>query len=394
MTIKLVLRSSLILVLQLLVSCSNFPNAGPYSTSYATGAYDHVKPEVSAEGNSAFLKDYILVDVDQRITNILARNVAKPFSGPFIRNKGPADIRIGRGDTVRVTIFEAGSGGLFVPSGVTLSSGNFINVPDQQVDRQGSIKVPYAGQIWVVGRRPSAVALKIEQALKNRAIEPQVVVTLPNRTSNLVTILGDVNDAGRFNITLGGDRISDIIGLAKGSKFQDYETLVTVRRGAKSATVRLSTLTRNPKYDIYLQARDIIHVKRDQRFFSFLGATQLNGQLAFDRENLTIADALAKAGGLIDERANPHTVVLYRQESVHTLHQMGAKTPPGSKKNMPTIYKIDIAKPSGFFLAKNFKMRHGDLLYVANAPIVSWTKVLNLISAHTGIASQVRSITN
>ena len=182
--------------------------------------------------------------------------------------------------------------------------------------------------------------------------------------------------------------------LAKGSKFQDYETLVTVRRGARRATVRLSTLTRNPKYDIYLRPRDTIHVKRDQRFFSFLGATNLNGQLAFDRENLSIADALAKAGGLNDDRANPHTIVLYRQESINTLEQMGAKTPSKQRKNMPTIYKINIAKPSGLFLAKNFKIRHGDLLYVANAPIVSWTKVLNLISAHTGIASQVQSVVN
>lgn len=382
-------------------SCSLFPNSGPYSASFSSGAFDHVKPTVSPKNAEEALAGYILVDVDRNITNILKRKPYKPFEGRFVGSRNPADIRIGVGDTVRVTIFEAGAGGLFIPAGVTLSGGNFINVPDQQVDSAGQIKVPYAGLIRVVGKRPSIVAADIENTFAGitkintgskkgdfdptgtTALDPRVIVTLPNRTSNLITVLGDVNQSGRFNITLGGERVLDAIGLARGSKFQDYETLVTLQRRGRKATVRLSSLTRNPRSDIYLLPRDVVYVKRDQRFFTVVGAAGTNSQLAFDREDISVADALAKAGGLRDERADPHTVVLYRHESRSRLSEMGAKTPSQYGKDIPTIYRLNLRSPSGFFLAQNLKLRDDDLIYISNAPIVEWVKVLSVLNAHT-----------
>ncbi len=375
-------------------SCTIIPSAGPYSRSFAEKAYDHVKPTSAPVDASEAPLDYVLVDVDRKVVNILARKPNRPFDGRFSGNRNPADIRIGIGDTVRVTIFEAGSGGLFVPTGVTLSAGNFVTVPDQQVDRRGRIKVPYAGLIRVVNRRPTEVQQTIEEKLKNRAIEPQVVVTLPERKSNLITVLGDVNESGRFNVTLGGDRVLDAIGYAKGAKFQDYETLVTLQRGKRKATVRLSSLTKNPRNDIYLFPRDVVYVKRDQRFFKILGAAGLNGEIAFDREKLTLADALSKGGGLLDERADPHTVVIYRREPRKTLKEMGARTPEQYANMVPTIYRINLRNPGGFFLAQHFDVRGDDLIYVSNAPIVEWLKVLSVINAHTATVISGRGALN
>ena len=378
----------------LTASCSVLPSAGPYSHSFAEKAYDHVKTTTAPADASEAPMDYVLVDVDRKIVNIMARKPNKPFDGRFRGDRNPADIRIGIGDTVRVTIFEAGSGGLFVPTGVTLSNGNFVNVPDQAVDRSGTIKVPYAGRVRVVGRRPSEVQRVVEEKLKNRAIEPQVVVTLPERKSNLITVLGDVNESGRFNVTLGGDRVLDAIGYAKGAKYQDYETLVTLQRGKRKATVRLSSLTKNPKNDIYLFPRDVIYVKRNQRFFKILGAAGLNGEIAFDRENLTLADALSKGGGLLDERADPHTVVLYRREPRKTLQEMGARTPEQYDNLVPTVYRLNLREPGGFFLAQHFDVRNNDLIYVSNAPIVEWLKVLSVINAHTATVISGRGALN
>ncbi len=391
---KLISLAGVLAIALFAASCTVLPSAGPYSRSFAEKAYDHVKPTTTPANASEAPTDYVLVDIDRKIINILGRKPVKPFDGRFRGNRNPADIRIGIGDTVRVTIFEAGSGGLFVPTGVTLSSGNFVTVPDQQVDRRGRIKVPYAGQIRVVNRRPSEVQEVIEQKLKNRAIEPQVVVTLPERKSNLITVLGDVNESGRFNITLGGDRVLDAIGYAKGTKYQDYETLVTLQRGKRKATVRLSALTRNPSNDIYLSPRDVVYVKRDQRFFKILGAAGQNGEVAFDRESLTLADALSKGGGLLDARADPHTVVLYRREPRDILQKMGANTPEQYENLVPTIYRVNLRNPGGFFLAQNFDIRGGDLIYISNAPIVEWLKVLSVINAHTATVISGRGALN
>lgn len=383
------------------VGCKVLPSSGPYSQSFAKEAYDHVIPTGEPESAAEQPADYVLVDVDRKITNVLARFSPKPFEGKFSGSRNPADIRIGVGDTVRVTIFEAGSGGLFIPTGATFSGGNFINVPDQQVDRSGRIKVPYAGLIRVVGLRPAAVATNIENVFSGivaksgvsaareldpigtTALDPRVIVTLPNRTSNLITVLGDVNESGRFNINLGGDRILDAIGLAKGATYQDYETLITLQRGGSKATVRLSAITRDPKNDIYLFPHDVVYVKRDQRFFTILGATGSNSRTAFDSKDVTVANALASAGGLIDGRADAHTVVVYRREPRSILEKMGANTPPQYENLIPTVYRLNLRKPSGYFLAQSFNLRGGDLIYVSNAPIIEWIKVLDVINAHS-----------
>ena len=95
-----------------------------------------------------------------------------------IASRYPAEINFGVGDTVGVTIFESAAGGLFIPSEGSVRPGNFIELPNQLVDKSGYITVPYAGPIRAAGRTPQEVEGEIVQKLKARAIEPQAVVTL------------------------------------------------------------------------------------------------------------------------------------------------------------------------------------------------------------------------
>jgi polysaccharide biosynthesis/export protein len=56
-------------------------------------------------------------------------------------------ITLGVGDVVSITILEAGPGGLFVQSDAGARPGNFVMRPDQVVDTNGNITVPYGGTI-------------------------------------------------------------------------------------------------------------------------------------------------------------------------------------------------------------------------------------------------------
>jgi protein involved in polysaccharide export with SLBB domain len=87
-------------------------------------------------------------------------NASNVFSRP------PPRITLGVGDVVSVTIFEAGPGGLFVPSDAGARPGNFVTLPDQVVDTNGNITVPYAGKIRAVGRTPAEVQEAINEALR------------------------------------------------------------------------------------------------------------------------------------------------------------------------------------------------------------------------------------
>jgi protein involved in polysaccharide export with SLBB domain len=88
-----------------------------------------------------------------------ARNV-------FSRRLPPRGITLGIGDVVSVTIFEAEAGGLFVPSEAGARPGNFVTLPEQIVDSNGNITVPYAGTIRAAGRTPTEVQQAIIEALR------------------------------------------------------------------------------------------------------------------------------------------------------------------------------------------------------------------------------------
>ena len=77
----------------------------------------------------------------------------------------PRGITLGIGDIVSVTIFEP-PGGLFVPSDAGARPGNFVTLPNQIVDSDGNITVPYAGTIPAAGRTPSEVQQAINEALR------------------------------------------------------------------------------------------------------------------------------------------------------------------------------------------------------------------------------------
>jgi len=363
-----------------IVGCTLIPNDGPSSRSYRLKSFDHVTNRGTDRLGTAV--DFILVDVNKQIVSFLRESQPpSDFAGAFT-DRGPrADIRIGVGDTLSMTIFESGAGGLFTPTGVTLTQGNFVNLPNQEVDGSGRIKAPYAGWIQAVGRRAEELEREIEKKLDNRAIEPQVVINVVTRTSNLISVLGDVNTAGRFNITLDGTRVLDGIGLAEGAQFQDYETLVTLQRNDTEATVRLSAITRNTANNIYLHPRDTLFVQRDQRFFTVFGATTEQARLTFDQEQQAVADGLARVGGMQDFIADARWLVLYRPERRQTLEAMGANIPEQYAESsfVPVVYRFNLRNPEGFFFAKNIYLQNKDLLYVSNAPIIGWLKLNGII---------------
>src|SRR6202051_4893692 len=144
----------------LLGGCALVPASGPANYVINSGA----SPTVP----------YALVKLTSETVSTLAHYEPRGLAGVFPdKHVPPTKIKFGIGDVVSVTIFEAAAGGLFIPTEAGVRPGNFVSIPDQQVDNAGNITVPYAGAVRAVDRTPAEVQLSIVNALKNRAIEPQ-----------------------------------------------------------------------------------------------------------------------------------------------------------------------------------------------------------------------------
>lgn len=397
------------MVAPLLAGCvaPGLPNDGPPSASFATAATQHVAP-APGEANLPF----VLVDLAPGVVDTArASGTAETLAGGGVAaRRGPTDLTVGVGDTVRVTVFEAASGGLFAPQGTALSRGNFVDIPDQEVLRTGQINVPYAGAVRAAGRRPADIARDVEERLKNRAIEPSVVVSVINRRSNLTTVVGEVNQPGRIPLTPNGDRILDVIAAAGGPKYPDYETVVKLQRAGRQTQARLSSITRNPGANAYVAPGDVLYLERDQRSFmvfgalgipAFTGVSRLNVPLTpgiarsalftFDKDGLSLAEGLAKAGGLLPDRADPFSIVLYRRERRDVLARMGVDVSAWSANApVPTVYRLNIREPSGYFLAQRFPLQNDDLIYVANAPVNDMLQISAIVRDLTSTVFGVR----
>ncbi len=210
------------------------PGAGPESFDIRNGRSD------------TSLK-YALVKLTPEVIGILHQYEPKSYAqlglyqlpGAFTDHRPPAQIKFGIGDVVSVTIFEAAAGGLFIPSEAGVRPGNFVQLPDQSVDNDGNISVPYAGAIKANGRTNVEIQNDIVARIRNRAIEPQVVVNLSQQRTSLVTVIGDVNTPIRYPAAAAGagDRITDAITRAGGIKGNGYEMFVMLDRQGKRAVV-------------------------------------------------------------------------------------------------------------------------------------------------------------
>ena len=383
---------SVVGLLTALAGCSVIPDSGPSHRSVEANA------SVALAGvTPAF--EYALVDLNKNILPFIVDPGPGSLYRTFGTGRGPAPaILVGIGDTVQVTLFEAQAGGLFIPTDAGSRPGNFVSLPPQTVDNRGFITVPYAGQIRALNRTTPAIQQDIINKLKDRAIEPQAVVTISSQTSTQVSVVGDVNSPNKFAVNPNGDTVLDAISRAGGIKDQGYDCYVTLQRHGSKGTVYFLNLVQDPKENIFVKPGDSIYVAYYERSFLAFGATGaaffgVPTQFKFQQEDLTLNDAVAKAGGLLDGRADPGQVFVYRLEDRVALEKMGADTShfSGDRRQIPTIYRLNLRDPSGFFAANKFPMRDGDVLYIDNADQVEVTKFLTLLTTITGATSSAVS---
>ncbi len=298
-----------------------------------------------------------------------------------------AQNRLGIGDVLSITVFESASGGLFIPQDAGARPGNFVQIPTQQIDQSGNISVPFGGRIRAAGLTPIELQKAIERKLANRALEPQAVVSVVEQHANIVNVLGDVSNAARFALDGGGDSVLGAITRAGGSKFPAYESLVTIQRNGLSDHAMLSEISETPSQNVELQPGDDVIVSHKQRFYLALGAvgqtqsfTAINRRIPFEDTRLTLNEAIAKGGGLQDDRANTQAVFLYRLVPRETIASfLGPNTPADLPAQVPTIFLADFSKADMFFLANQIPMHNEDVIYVADAPAANLAKFINLV---------------
>lgn len=373
-----------------LSACSQFGRSGPYAGTVTRAA-----------GRPVAAAPIAVVD----LTGATARQIFASERGQtFAETLGDiaaVGMVIGKGDTIDIAIWEAPPAALFGtlnPLG-TVSSGiqaaRSSGLPEQMVDETGRIAVPFVGDIVVAGRSPREIERDIAERLRGKANHPQVIVRITHNAQKNVSVLGDVANGGRFNVTPHGERVLDALADAGGVKQPVTKMVLQVTRGSKVVTMPLDAVIRDPAQNVRLAPDDVVTAMFQPWTFTVLGATGTNAEIPFEATGMTLAQALGRAGGLNDSRANLHGVFLFRLENPAALDPAtlaSARTTPDGR--VPVIYRLDMGDPAAFFVAQGFRMHDHDVIYVSNAPGADLQKfatvVANLAYAGIGIVSQVK----
>jgi polysaccharide export outer membrane protein len=318
-----------------------------------------------AQGSSTEALPFDVIDLTP--TSVVAfrpTNVDRPSTTSALSAGGR--ISVAPGDVLKIRIFEPYEGSIFP---TIQRPGADLGV--QRVTDDGTITVPYVGKIPVVGLDLSQIEQRIVDRLKGKAQDPQVIAEFVADRTHTVMVSGDVKNPGRVSILDGVRSVVDAINRS-GGPFNSLNAaasqmeVVVRRQGEVILTAQYADLLAGA--DIPIQKNDEIVVRPNSKVFTVLGAVTKAGNVDLTKANLTLLEALGQVGGLFDERANKTGVFVFRLGDI--------QNNPGARAR---VFRLDLGQPVSIFVAQQFGMQTRDVVYVTNAPLYEYNKVLTAI---------------
>jgi len=266
-------------------------------------------------------------------------------------------------------------------------------LPNVMVDERGMVFVPYVGPVRAAGRTVSELRDAIQTSLAEKTLNPQVDVQPVSSNGRRVSVQGAVNAPGLYPIERSTNRLLPMLARAGGIREDPEVILLSLRRNGHEGEIWVQDLYDNPALNVALRPGDSVIAERDRRVFTILGAVGGQSLVPFPSRDVTLTEAMARAGGLIDQIADPTGVFLFREElpevAARVLALEGVEAAPQGTR---IAYVVDMTKPGGMFVARDFRLRDRDTLFVTNAPFVQWQKVMQSIAPLVGFSASVRTL--
>lgn len=93
-----------------------------------------------------------------------------------------------------------------------------------------------------------------------------------------------------------------------------------------------------------------------------MGAVEQPGLKDLPAQNTSLLDALGTVGGLREASANPEGVFVFRMND--------------DTRAKPTVLRLDMRDPAAIFYARQIIIKPDDTIYVTNAAVYEWQKVI------------------
>lgn len=375
-------------VLSMLFGCGNLPTSGPNQIEVINLKNHQV--QVTVPGVA-------VVDIDGGVLSSFYSLAQQKSFLDFGVGNARFDDAVGAGDVLEITLWEAAPAVLFGGALNSVGSGSAqtVSLPPQIVDTQGMVSVPFLGNVSVSGKTPVRIQKEIVGRLKKMANQPQAMVRVVQNNSSNATVIR-AGRSIRMPLTGHRERVLDAVAAIGGTDSGVQDISVQMTRGNMVRTVALETITAQPAQNVVLQPGDVITLLSKPLSFTALGALGKNQQISFSAKGMNLGEAIGASGGLLDRRANPKGIFVFRYQPLELLPQEEKEKwlAKGYDISMevPTVYRMNLLDANSLFWLQKFPMKDKDIVYVANAPLAEMQKFLQFV--FSPVVSGVNSINN
>lgn len=317
-----------------------------------------------------------VVRVSSEVADQLPAVRRAPAFSEALQGASPVGTTVDVGDALEITIWEAPPATLFgggmadTRIGTSISTARPTTLPEALVGPDRTISVPFAGTITAGGKTLRDIEAEIVRRLRGKANAPQAQVRLVRNATATVTVVGEVGQSARLPLTPRGERLLDVLAQAGGVKPPVNLTTIQVTRRGQSYRMPLSAVIERSENNVILAKDDVITALYQPYSFTVLGAAGRNDEIRFEAFGITLSQALGRFGGLQDGRANPRGVFLFRWQD---------RSDPARLAD-PVIYSFDLKDPAVYFMAQQFRMEDGDLIYITNSPVAELQRFVGIVS--------------
>jgi polysaccharide export outer membrane protein len=346
----------------LLAGCGTLPNTGPSAATMQQSKAVRVVDATPALAQCLLAQSRLrqAARIQKALHALAGASAASPFT-------------FGPGDRIRIALWSISplpeSSSTMTPS----TEPRVVHLGTYVVSANGTIVLPYIGPWRITGLRPGEAQEKLSARYGKTGLfqDPSVhlhALSVPRKGILVTGSLGQpkivpwspagVTLANAITQALGSSHITAEQGGPRGPS--RYALRVLVIRGANHPIQIPMAIALEKRIPLLPGDRVVVESTPAVRVTVLGGGIPKNGVYAF-ADTPTLADVLADASGLNSATADDHAVFVLR----------------GSRDGkLPKVYDFEWNRTQGLIASQRFPIHNGDMVYVANAPIVPIEKVV------------------
>jgi len=258
-----------------------------------------------------------------------------------------------------------------------------------RVDNSGYVTIPYAGRIHAAGMTTERVAHEIDAAISRIIKQPDVTVGIAEFHSQPVSVLGEVNTAGEYQVQ-GQKKLLEAISLAGGFTDSVGNTVTITRQmqwgriplpnahedptgqfSIASVSVKKILHSTDPQENIQVMPGDVIAVSKAEIVYAVGSVTKPGGFPMGQDETLSALQVVSLAQGLTPTAASQSAKIIRLNPQTKTRTELAV--------NLKQLLEGKVS---------DVPLQPGDILFVPNskAKTAAFKSLQSIVNAVSGMA--------